>query len=348
MKKVKLLSTLAALVLGVVIMSSCTKEKIVEKEVIVAASTYSISGVVNYPGGLAGGALVYLIGDVTATTFADANGAYSFGNLLPGSYSVYANYNTDNTNVGRYTGMTFLGSNIDVTIAAANVSQDINLTTTASTGVAVNSSTSGTWTVDTNHSEIEFAFPYDGVNSEFSGRFDIYNVEVVLDDANLAGSSITASVDLLTVKTGQPGRDGYYSTLNATETADSLDLAGNRVTWFNGGCINKTLGAITGSHGTTVIVTANQLSTWVSTSIEHFGDGYLAHGTFTLNGISIASDLYFKYLPGYLKGIAPAQTQMASFEGKFTFLPADVSVSSSHILDANVDVYANIKVSAPL
>jgi len=331
-------------------LESCTKEKIVTKEVEVAASTYSISGVVNYPDGVAAGAIVYLIGDVTDNTVAASDGTYSFGNLLPGSYQVYANYNTENSHAGRYDGITFLGTNVDVSIVDANISQDIDLTTLASSGVQVNTSSTGVWDFDTHHSEVVFTFPFDESNSEFSGRFDTYAIEIVLDDADLAGSSITASVDLLTVKTGQPGRDGYWTTESSVTGVDSLDGSGTKVNWFNGGCLNGYLGATTGSHFTTSITPEKQFATWTSTSIEHFGDGYLAHGLFTLNtGVDVPSDLYFKYLPGYIKGTAPAQTQMSSFEGKFTFNgKADCGVTSSHLGDADVDVYVSALVSKPL
>lgn len=332
-----------------IIFYSCSNEKIIEKEIEVIVSTYNISGTATYSDGIADGAMVYLIGDVTASTTADASGFYIFKNLLPGNYSVYANYNTENTNAGRYSGIIFLSSNKTADIVDANVIMDIALTTTASSGVDVNTSASGVWSLDRAHSEVVFAFPFDAENSEFSGRFNTYDIEIVLDDANLAAASITASVDLLSVNSGQPGRDGFWDITSSTG-ADSLDANNDRVTWFSAGCLNGYLGAAIGSSFNTVLDPEKQFSTWTSTSIEHFGDGYLAHGVFTLSsGVDVPSDLYFKYLPGFIKGEAPSQTQMSSFEGKFTFAALnDFGISSSHLLDANVDVYISALVSKPL
>jgi hypothetical protein len=53
----------------------------------VATSTYSLSGVLS-PASVGSGATVNVAGAVSATTIADANGAYSFSGLVAGSYTI--------------------------------------------------------------------------------------------------------------------------------------------------------------------------------------------------------------------------------------------------------------------
>ena len=320
--------------------------------------TYSITGTVSYPDGTADGAVVYLKVNATeATTSYDltataaSDGTFSFVNLKPGNYSLYANYNSanDNNSMARYEGMIFAGEPALVEILNSNLTQTISLTTPVSSSVNVNTTDTGDWTFDDHHSEVVFEFPFDAENSTFSGRFDIYDIEIVIDDANMASSSILAKVDLLTVKTGQPGRDGLWTYHSSVDDVDSTDLSGARVNWFDAGCLTGYLGAAIGTHFNTVLVPEKQFSTWESTSIEQYADGYRAQGKFSLNtGVDIAATLYFKFIPGFVKGDAPDQTQMSSFEGKFSFAAkTDFGISSSHLGD-DVDVFISALVSKPL
>ena len=73
----------------------------------------------------------------------------------------------------------------------------------------------GTWNLDPAHSVVEFAVRHLGI-SNIRGRF--IGVEASLDvGADLDSSSLTAEVDMSTVDTGNPDRDGH---LRSTDIFD--------------------------------------------------------------------------------------------------------------------------------
>src|SRR3989304_4056596 len=75
-------------------------------------------------------------GTPVATAFADIAGNYTFPYLLPNNYFIFATYNTENQNTGK----TIQGINFEtnpgyaVVMASSNLTQNLSLTTIASTG----------------------------------------------------------------------------------------------------------------------------------------------------------------------------------------------------------------------
>ena len=300
-----------------------------EKEV----HLYSISGTASYADGAAAGALVYLAKDATAATtnydmvaVADASGAYSFENLSEGSYFLFANYNTTNINLsGRLGGLIFTsGEGYLITVGGENVTQAIDLVSNGSQSVAVDNTAGGTWTLDKAHSEVVFEFPYKEAAGTFSGRFDVYDFVFDFDDADLANSSITASVDLKTVVTGQPGRDGGTN------------------------CISRTFG-VAYDATTGAVVAGTDVASWTSSSIEFYGDGYHATGNMTFHGVSKPIDVYFKFIPGVEGVKSGVPTQYSSFEAKFGFAAlADFGIESGNIGNEIINVYVTTQINKPL
>lgn len=66
----------------------------------------------------------------------------------------------------------------------------------------------GTWVIDSAHSFAEFAVKHMMVATA-KGRFTKLSGTLKFDEANPAASSVEASVDVTSVDTGQPQRDGH-------------------------------------------------------------------------------------------------------------------------------------------
>jgi polyisoprenoid-binding protein YceI len=67
----------------------------------------------------------------------------------------------------------------------------------------------GTWTADPAHTTVGFVVRHLGL-SKVRGRFEGVSAELVVGD-DLAGSSVTATVEMGTVKTGNPDRDAHLA-----------------------------------------------------------------------------------------------------------------------------------------
>jgi len=78
---------------------------------------------------------------------------------------------------------------------------------TGFTAAAANAQTS-TWTIDKNHSEINFQILHMGV-SNVRGSFSGVTGNVLWDAKNLANSSVTATIDASTVSTNNDARDKH-------------------------------------------------------------------------------------------------------------------------------------------
>jgi polyisoprenoid-binding protein YceI len=74
----------------------------------------------------------------------------------------------------------------------------------------------GTWALDVNHSAIGFTIRHLGV-SKVRGRFQRFDVGVVIGET-LDDTSVTATVDLASIDTGNPDRDAHI------RSADLLDV----------------------------------------------------------------------------------------------------------------------------
>jgi len=356
----KLMKLLALVCISAVIVFACTEEKIVteyvdrEVEVIVPAETYNISGTITFPdlngeSANADGAVVYLkmnateaTADFDATAVADAEGNFIFTNLLDGSYFVFANYNTENQNNAgaRMANIVFGGEGALVAIAGEDVTQNLMLVSLGQANVvAVNTYDGGNWMNDWGHSSIDFSFPYDSANADFGGQFTPANIFIEFDPADLANSKIEASIDLLTVNTHSPGgRDPKY---NADNTLWQDAVTGE----YKLGCISTYFGV---SPDKLSILDDFRYATFASTTIEAYGDGYLATGKLTFNGVSEDVSMFFQYVPGFTN--VSRQRQYSSFKGTLEFAAYDVwGVTSGHLkTGATVTVEIGYQIYQPI
>jgi polyisoprenoid-binding protein YceI len=111
--------------------------------------------------------------------------------------------------------------------------------------------TAGTWTVDKNHSGINFKVRHLGL-SNVRGRFNRFDATLTVGDT-LDHVTVSATVDMASVDTNQPDRDAHL-------------------------------------RGTDFFSTdAHPEMTFVSTAIREGDDGYRLEGDLTINGITRAT-----------------------------------------------------------
>ncbi|MGD0734656.1 MAG: YceI family protein [Terracidiphilus sp.] len=126
-----------------------------------------------------------------------------------------------------------------------------------------------TWTSDPVHSEVDFTIRHGGV-SNVHGRFGNVTATLVYNVTDVAKSTVTATIDISTVDTGEPHRDGDLKTGNfldavkfptATFTSTSVVKNGNKLTVAG----NFTL------HGVTkpIVLDVEGPSTPVESSMDH-------------------------------------------------------------------------------
>jgi polyisoprenoid-binding protein YceI len=86
------------------------------------------------------------------------------------------------------------------------------MTATQHTGTtAATQATTGTWVIDAVHSFAEFSVKHMMVATA-KGRFTKLEGTLQLDQANPANSSVVASIDIASIDTGEPKRDGHLRT----------------------------------------------------------------------------------------------------------------------------------------
>jgi polyisoprenoid-binding protein YceI len=107
---------------------------------------------------------------------------------------------------------------------------------------------SGTWTADPSHTTVGFTVRHLGL-AKVRGRFDGVDASVVVGD-DVATSAVNATVQLATVSTGNPDRDGHLTSSD----------------FFN--------------------AETNPEMTFASTSIQGSGEEYTLAGDLTINGIT--------------------------------------------------------------
>jgi polyisoprenoid-binding protein YceI len=106
----------------------------------------------------------------------------------------------------------------------------------------------GRWALDTNHSSVGFAIRHLGV-SKVRGRFQAFEVDVVVGDT-LDDTTITASIDLASIDTGNVDRDAHVRSADLldverrpTLSYRSTHISGDGDTWTVDG--EATIGGIT-------------------------------------------------------------------------------------------------------
>ena len=103
---------------------------------------------------------------------------------------------------------------------------------------------------DAAHSNVGFSIPIAGGLSHVRGKFTDFNVVIVYDDKDISKSSVEAVIKATSVDTGIERRDAHL------RTADFFD------------------------------VEKNPEITFKSSRIEKKGKDFIAHGTFTMRGVS--------------------------------------------------------------
>ena len=325
---------------------------------------FGISGKVTYPdaGGAAvaaNGAVVTLSSSspsVSMEAIADASGNYKFSNLEAATYALSAIYDTDNkNNSARLDGLRFTVEDVEAVVSTAAVSQDLALVSPGqpSAGIEALSANyswngeayenTGTWTYDATHSPIAFEFSYRGEQADFVGAFPQLNKFVVnFDPANLGSSSIDVEVDLASINTRSlGGRD------NSTTVGINPSFAPSTL-FTKFGCIMGTFGITADGGGTpseatplTITDEAARYAKFASTSIEVYGDGYLAKGNLIFHGFTVPINLMFKAVPKWLD--ASNQRSYSGFEGKFLMdAKNDFGISSSSVNDAILRIQISV------
>lgn len=334
----------------------------------------SLSGTVTYPGtsgsSAAAGAVVLLATTSDAleydfSTVADATGNYSFNNLEPGTYYLNANYNSANTNAGaRLDGVNFSGGDdTEVVVGETDVTQAITLVSLGQTlpnafavdydGREGGTSNTGDWDFDANHTTVDFAFDYKDNNAEFSGSFGrVTKLVMDLDATSLSTASIEAEVDLLSVNTRTRGGrdplwDGEYSALTESTVFDETN------------CIASTFGIYADGDLPNTVTDPQRYASFASTSIEMYGDGFIANGNLTFsadmsespanpygitNNPNTTVTKPAKIIFRHKVGTEDATRFYTSFEGRLLIdAKSDYNIFSSNIGDRQVSIYMNVQ-----
>ena len=181
------------------------------------------------------------------------------------------------------------------------------------------------WTFDKPHSNVCWEAKYlDYSVGMLTGRFNNFNFspKFVFDQAGLVNCSINAWVQLSSIDSGEPGRDGP------------------------GNCIRSYMGVTYLDTNRTITDPASDTAWFRSTSVVKSGTGYIAIGNFSLNRYRTPSGfpdgtritkpvmLFFTY-----NGTTDFDTDgdfvndkyRASFTGKFTFLRSQFMDTNSTI-----------------
>jgi polyisoprenoid-binding protein YceI len=106
-----------------------------------------------------------------------------------------------------------------------------------------------TWVSDPNHSEVDFSVRHLGI-SNVHGLFGNVAATIVLNDADITKSTVTATIDVSTVNTGVTARDNHL------KTAEFFDVA------------------------------KYQTATFTSTSVQKSANGFNIAGNLTLHGVT--------------------------------------------------------------
>lgn len=174
------------------------------------------------------------------------------------------------------------------------------------------------WRYDKAHSGVNWKTMYFVDNALLTGKFNTHHVSIDFDESNPSEGQIEAWVQLSTFNSGEPGRDNPGKCGPGYMGVDYLD--------------------------TNYTVNPSTDTAWFhSTSIQSFGDEYLAQGELTFRGVTKTQEMYFTYLGQ--KDYSESQdgsNVKAGFIGEFSFLArTDYNVPSTSIAD-KVTVTINV------
>jgi polyisoprenoid-binding protein YceI len=110
-----------------------------------------------------------------------------------------------------------------------------------------------TYDIDTAHSGASFSVKHMMVTN-VTGRFSNVKGKVVIDDKNLAKSSVEATVDVTTVNTNEPKRDGHLKSPDFFDAAQFPMMTFKSSKVYKAGGVTKVDGTLT-LHGVTKPVT---------------------------------------------------------------------------------------------
>jgi polyisoprenoid-binding protein YceI len=117
-----------------------------------------------------------------------------------------------------------------------------------------------TWNIDTSHSNVGFTVRH-MMMLKVHGRFGKWEGTITLDDADPTKSSVAVSIDVASVDTNEPKRDGHLRSPDFfdTEAFPKLTFASKRVKDL-GGCKLEVVGDLS-LHGVTkeVVLRAEQV-----------------------------------------------------------------------------------------
>jgi len=112
--------------------------------------------------------------------------------------------------------------------------------------------------IDPNHSSLNFAVAHRGV-STVVGRFTSFEGKILLDDKDVTKSSVNVTIKTASINTDVAPRDNDLRSANYFDAEKFPEI------------------------------------TFQSKSVEKKGDGYVAHGTLTIHGVSKDVDLPFEF-----------------------------------------------------
>jgi polyisoprenoid-binding protein YceI len=181
----------------------------------------------------------------------------------------------------------------------------------SSTAVEIPGYVAGTWAIDPVHSEVSFTVKHMMV-SKVRGRFDTFEGTIVTT-ADPLSSSVTASVDLSSVNTGQEQRDAHI------RSADFFE------------------------------VEKHPFMTFASTGVRPDGDRFLLDGDLTLKGVTkpvtfkldvngFGPDAYGGTRVGFSATTEISRSEFGvNFNGPIPGVPGGVAVSDKVTINLEIE-----------
>ena len=166
----------------------------------------------------------------------------------------------------------------------------------------------GTWTVDSVHSEIGFSVRHLGAGKT-RGKFTDFTGTVIADPKNLAKSSVSFTVQAKSIDTANSARDNHL------RGADFFD------------------------------VTQFPTLSFVSTKIERAGAGYKATGKLTIHGVTRTISFPFAVSPP-VKGMQ--KETRAGVEARFTINRKDYGLVWNALVEGTQVVGDQVEISLDL